>query len=199
MQPHRQHRYIHFINNGNTRASIVQNALADNIFFHRFGQCIPCAEVSPSACETNHLDLRFMFYNRIIEGDFFQRIILSEQVGIIGEVHQLMRLIHHIAQFVGKHAAVPKCALRNILLGNICRRFLFESLHCRHMVGAFWDDITVFLAGIGRFNAHQHKICFALISLIRQFLQGFKIGIFHIRIDRADNYGFRWVNVHHIN
>ena len=165
MQPHGQHRNIHLIDDVDTETLVVQFALTDNVFFHCLGQCVPCAEILPHTGKTNDLDLRLMLHHRIVKGDFFQCIVLIKQVLIVGKIHQLMSLVHHIAQLISKHTTVPKCALRNVLLCHIGRLF-FEGLDCSHMIRTFRDDIPVLFAGIGRFDAHQHKIGFAFIRLL---------------------------------
>ena len=128
MQPHCQYRHIHLIDDMYSGTLIVQLTLADDAFIHRFSQCVPCTEVFPHTCKTHNLNLWLMLCNCIIERDFLKGLIFIEQVLIVGEIHQFMCLVHHIAQFISEHTTVPECSLRNILLCHIRSRLFPEGL-----------------------------------------------------------------------
>ena len=166
MQPHCQHRNIHLIDDVHIRALVVQFTLTDDAFIHCLSQGIPGTQIFPHTGEPDNLNLRLMLNHCIIEGDFLQRIVLIEQVLIVSKIHQLMSLVHHIAQLIRKDATVPKCALLNILLGHIHCRLFLERFNRSYMVGTLRNNITVLFTGIGRLDAHQHKIGFAFIRLL---------------------------------
>ena len=166
MQPHCQHRNIHLIDDVHIRALVVQFTLTDDAFIHCLSQGIPGTQILPHAGEPDNLNLRLMLHHRIVKGDLLQRIILIEQVLIICKVHQFVRLVHHVAQLIGKNAAIPECPMRNVLLCHIRSRLFLKCLDCSHMICAFRDDVAILFAGVGRLDAHQHKVCIAFIRLL---------------------------------
>ena len=165
MQTHSQHRNIHLIDDVDTGALVVQFAFTDDAFVHCLSQGIPGTQILPHTGEPDDLNLRLMLNHCIIEGDFLQRVVLIEQILIVSKIHQLMSLVHHISQLISKDTAIPECPLSNILLGHIHCRFFLKGLDCSRMIRTLRDDITVLFAGIGRLDAHQHKIGFAFICL----------------------------------
>ena len=131
-------------------ALVVQLSLTNNTFVHCLSQRIPCAKVFPHTGKTDNLNLRLMLCHSIVERDLLHGIVLVE----------------HITHFISKHTTIPECSLCNILFCHVRCRFLPEGPYLSYMVCTLWDDITVFLTGISRFNAHQHQICLALVCLL---------------------------------
>ena len=166
MQTHCQHRHIHFIDDMDSGALVVQLSLTNNTFVHCLSQRIPCAKVFPHTGKTDNLNLRLMLCHSIVERNLLHGIVLVKQILIVCKIHHLMSFIHHITQFISKHTTIPECSLCNILFCHVRCRFLPEGPYLSYMVCTLWDDITVFLTGISRFNAHQHQICLALVCLL---------------------------------
>ena len=110
-----------------------------------------------------------------------------------------MSLVHHIAQPIGEHTAVPQGTLGDVACRNIRRGLFFEGLDTGHVVPAFRDDIAVFFAGIGGLNAHKHQIGLSLICLGGQLLQSFKIAVLHVRVYGANHHRLLRRNVQHIH
>ena len=101
-----------------------------------------------------------------------------------------MSLVQQIAKFKCKDACIPQCALCQILLGSFHIRLFLEFFDLADIFATFGDNVTIFLARISRFNAHQGQIS---TTLFCKFLQGFDclvISVIHIGVDRADNNSF---------
>ena len=162
LQSHAKHRYIQFIENMHILTGLIQHGLADAWLLHGLGQGVPGAHILPLACKAHDLNLRFILNDRIIEADLLQRIIFTEKILIIGKVDQLMCLVKHIAQLVGKYAAVPKRTLRNVLFGCGGIGLFLKGLDRADGVGALRNDVAVLFAGIGRLNAHEREVGAAL-------------------------------------
>ena len=107
-----------------------------------------------------------MLCHSIVERNLLHGIVLVEQILIVCKIHHLMGFIHHIAQFISKHTAIPECSLCNILFCHIRCRFLPEGSYLSHMVCTLRDDVAVLFTGIGRLNTHQYQICLALVCLL---------------------------------
>ena len=179
-------------------ALLIKQCLAHRVAVHRLGQGVPSAKVFPSACETHDLDLRLVLHHSIVEADLVQGIVFVEQVLIVHEIDQLMGTVQHIAQLEGEHAAVPERTLCNVVLGHFLRRLFLEHGHLADLLFADGDDVAVFLAGVGRLNAHQDQICAADSGTVAQRFQGFKVVVLHIGVYRADDNGFFLADALHI-
>ena len=88
--------------------------------------------------------------NGVVEADFFQRLVLIEQVLVIGEIDQFVGLVQHVAQFVGKHTAVPERTLGNVLFGSGGVGLLFKRFDRADGVGTLRDNVAVLFARVGR-------------------------------------------------
>ena len=131
-----------------------------------------------------------MLDHRVVKADFIEGVILIEQVLIVHKINEFMRAVQHIAQFEGEHAAVPERALCNVVLGHFLRGLFLEHGHLADPLLADGDDVAVFLAGVGRLNAHQDQICTADGGTVAQCFQGLKVVVLHIGVHRAADNGF---------
>ena len=166
----------------NVLALLIKQRLTYCLAVHCFGQGVPCAEIFPSACETHDFDLRLVLHHGIVKTDFVQGVVFVEQVLIVYKIDQLMGTFQHIAQLERKHAAVPERSLCNVVLCHFLRGLFLEHGHLADLLFTDGDDIAVFLAGIGRFNAHQDQICTADGSTVAQRFQCLKVIILHIGV-----------------
>ena len=66
-----------------------------------------------------------MLDHGVVEADLVQRFILIEEVLMVGEVDEFMGAVQHVAQAVGKDAAVPQCS--PFLHTVLHRKFYFSS------------------------------------------------------------------------
>ena len=198
MQAHGQHRHVQLVHHMHVGAGIVHHGLAHAGLAHRFSQGVPGAKVLPLACKPHNLDLGFLFHHSIVKADFVQLSIFIKQILIIGKVDQLMGLIQHIAQLVGKHAAVPQRPLGDVSLCRFGVRLFLKGCNIAHGAAVFGDNIAVFFAGVGRLNAHQHQVGFAFGSLLTQGFQCLKVVILHIGVHRADHHRLLRVHALHI-
>lgn len=98
----------------------------------------------------------------------------------------------------GKHAAVPESTLCNVVLCHFLRGLFLEHGHLADLFLADGDDIAVFLAGVGRLNAHQDQICTADSGTVSQCFQCLKVVILHIGVHRADDNGFFLADALHV-
>ena len=125
--------------------------------------------------------------NGVVEADFFQRLVLSEQVLVIGEIDQFVGLVQHVAQFIGKHTAVPERTLGNVLFGGGGVGLLFKRFDRADGVGTLRDNVAVLFARVGRLNAHQGEVRVPLPGQLGQGSQRGEIVIVDIGVYRADD------------
>ena len=78
----------------------------------------------------------------------------------------------------------------DVALCSFCIRFFLERQHRTNVLFFFRHDIAILLTGICRFYSHQHEVCRSFARKFCQAANCFKIGVFHIRIDRADRNRF---------
>ena len=198
LQTHAEDGHIQLVDHMDILALIIEHCLAHRVAVHRLGQGVPSAKVFPSACEAHDLDLRLVLHHSIVEADLVQGVVFIEQVLIVHEIDQLMGTVQHIAQFEGEHAAVPERSLCNVVLCHFLRRLFLEHGHLPDLLFADGDDVAVFLAGVGRLNAHQDQICAADGSTVAQCFQCLKVVVLHIGVYRADHHGFFLANALHV-
>ena len=179
-------------------ALLVEQCLTHRVAVHRLGQGVPSAKVFPSACEAHDLDLRLVLHHSIVEADLVQGVVFIEQVLIVHKINEFMGTVQHIAQLEGEHAAVPERTLCNVVLCHFLRRLFLEHGHLADLLFADGDDVAVFLAGVGRLNAHQNQICAADSGTVAQRFQCLKVVVFHIGVYRADHHGFFLADALHV-
>ena len=122
-----------------------------------------------------------------------------EQVLIIRKIDELMGPVQHIAELIGKNAAVPQSAPGDILSRHCRRRLFLKGVHLGDGLGGFRDDVAVFFAGIGRLDAHEHQIGLPLVCLGAKALQRLKVVVIHIGVHRAHHHGFILGHTHHVH
>ena len=198
IQTHAEDGNVQFIDHVDILALLIEHCLAYDVAVHRLGQGVPGTKVFPGACKVHDLDLRLMLDHRVVKADFIEGVILIEQVIIIHEVDELMGAVQHIAQLEGEHAAVPESALCNVILCHFLRGLFLEHGHLADLLLADGDDVAVFLAGVGRLNAHQDQICTADSGTVSQCFQCLKVVVLHIGVYRADDNGFFLTDALHV-
>ena len=139
-----------------------------------------------------------MLDHRVVKADFIEGVILIEQVLIVHKINEFMGAVQHIAQLEGKHAAVPKRTLCNVVLCHFLRGLFLEHGHLADLLFADGDDVAIFLAGVGRLNAHQDQICAADGGTVAQCFQRLKVVVLHIGVYRADHHGFFLTDALHV-
>ena len=199
VKAHGQHRHVRLIDDVHAFAGLIHHALADDPFFHRLCQGVPGAQVHPPALEAHDLDIGLMLHHGIVEGDLLQGLVLMEQVLIVCKIDELMGPVQHIAELIGKDAAVPQSSPGDILSRH-CRRGLFlEGIHPGDGLGGLRDDVAVFFTGIGGLDAHKHQIGLSLVRLGAKALQRLKVVVIHIGVHRAHHHGFILGHTHHVH
>ena len=198
LQTHAEDRHIQLVDHMDVLALLIKQRLAHRVAVHCLGQGVPSAKVFPCACKAHDLDLRLVLHHGIVEADLIQGIVFIEQVIIVHEINEFMGAVQHIAQLEGEHAAVPESALCNVVLCHFLRGLFLEHGHLADLLFADGDDVAVFLAGVGRLNAHQNQIGAADGGTVAQCFQRLKVVVFHIGVYRADNHGFFLANALHV-
>ena len=187
LQPHAEHGHVQLVQYMDVLAGVVQHGLADARLLHGLGQGVPGAHILPLARKAHYLNLGLILDNGVVEADFFQRLVLIEQVLVIGEIDQFVGLVQHVAQFVGKHTAVPERTLGNVLFGGGGVGLLFKRFDRADGVGTLRDNVAVLFARVGRFNAHQGEVRVPLPGQLGQGFQRGEIVIVDIGVYRADD------------
>ena len=98
-----------------------------------------------------------------------------------------MCLVKHIAQLVGKYAAVPKRTLRNVLFGRGGVGLFLKGLDRADSVGALRNNVAVLFAGIVGSMPMSERLALPFPQDRRDPLTR-QIVIVDIRINRADNH-----------
>ena len=198
LQTHTEDRHIQFVDHMDVLALLIKQCLAHRLAVHRLGQGVPSAKVFPSACEAHDLNFRLMLHHGIVEADFVQGIVFIEQVIVVYKINELMGAVQHIAQLECEHAAVPERALCNVVLCHFLRGLFLEHGHLADLLFADGDDVAIFLAGVGRLNAHQDQICTADSGTVAQRFQRLKVVVLHIGVYRADDHSFFLTDALHV-
>ena len=198
LQAHAEDGHIQLVDHMDILALLVKQCLAHRVAVHCLCQGVPGTKVFPGACKAHDLDLRLMLDHRVVKADFIEGVILIEQVIIIHEIDQLMGAVQHIAQLEREHATVPKRTLCNVVLCHFLRGLFLEHGHLADLLFADGNNITVFLAGVGRLNAHQDQICTADSGTVSQCFQCLKVVVLHIGVYRADDNGFFLTDALHV-
>ena len=198
LQAHAEDGHIQLVDHMDILALLVKQCLAHRVAVHCLCHGVPGTKVFPGACKAHDLDLRLMLDHRVVKADFIEGVILIEQVIIIHEIDEFMGTVQHIAQLEGKHAAVPESTLCNVILCHFLRGLFLEHGHLADLLLADGDDVAVFLAGVGRLNAHQDQICTADGGTVAQRFQRLKVVVLHIGVYRAGDNGFFLADALHV-
>ena len=191
-------RDIEVIYHMNILTTVIHDRLADGVAGHRLRQRIPGSEVLPLACEPHDRNALLTFDHRVIKADLLQRLIAVEQILIVREIDQLMRLAKHISETIGKNATVPQRALRNILLRRLRVRLLLEGQHFANRILRLGDNITILERRIRRLDAHQGKVRLTFCRQLSEILQRSEVVIVHKRIHRTDHHSLFLADTHHV-
>ena len=190
MKTHGKNRHVHFVDDVHVPAYFIAHTFAHNGLLHGFRQGVPGAKIHPLPGKPLNLDAFLLFHHRIVEGNFCQGLILAEKILIVGKINEPVGDIQHIAQLVGKYAAVPQSPLGNIGLGGFHVRFFLEGAHHSGGIGGFRDDVAVLFTGVGWLNAHEHQICLSLVRLGGELFQRGKVIVVDVGIHGAHHHGF---------
>ena len=189
-QAHAENGDPQFVDHMDVVAALVEKSFAHCMTVHGFGEGIPGAQVFPGAGKAHDLDFGLVLHYCVVKADFVQGVVLVKQVVVIYKVDQLMGTFQDIAQLEGENAAVPQGALGDVLGGHILGGLLLEHGYLAQVVLAGGDDVAVFLAGIGRLDAHQDQVGAADSGAVPQGFQSLEVIIFHVGVHRANDNRF---------
>lgn len=173
------------------RAGLVESDASDGVFWHDAGEGVPRADVEPCAAVAPDGDVLFLLGDCIVKADFRQFFIAVVEVFVAVKGEDFLHLAEYIAEPECKDAAVPQCAFADIFLCGRLVRFFPEGGDFALCVTRLGEDVAVFFAGIGWFDAHEEERRSALsFDLGEEVCDGAEIVGGNVGVGGANGDGF---------
>ena len=186
LEAHAEKRNVQFIDGGGVLTAVAQDDIADSRFRQLFGHGVPGADILPHSVILHAENGGFLFHHRIVEADFFQRVITAINGPVVCCAKSLLYNIQKIAQLESEHAAVPQRALGDVLFRLFFGWFLLERADRHHIANGDRHNVPIFLRGIGGFYSQKIQVAVPLFCLGCQAADCRKIFCVHIRVHRAN-------------
>ena len=180
-----ENRHVEFVDDIHILARIIKDGISLCPLRHHLRHRVPRPDVLPLAGIAENPDGLLLLCNGIVKTDLREGSVFCKKILIIAEVNERMRFLQKIRELKRKNSRVPESAPFDIVLCSLKVRLFPEFSHHGDLVLRLRNDIAVFFGRIGRLDSHQREARASLCRIVRELFQFFKIGIIHVRVDRA--------------